>query len=89
MTRVAVIGNASGGKSTLSRALGAALVLPVYSIDKLQWKPGWRHMPSADFEREHNTLIARDRWIIDGWAYGLQSPLGSMPQIQSLSWVIR
>lgn len=35
MEKIAVIGNAGGGKSTLCRALGAALQLPVYAIDKV------------------------------------------------------
>ncbi len=35
MTQVAVIGNAGGGKSTLSRRLSQAIGLPLYSIDML------------------------------------------------------
>ncbi len=34
MTKVAVIGNAGGGKSTMARALAAAHDLPYIAIDK-------------------------------------------------------
>ena len=36
MTRVAVIGNAGGGKSTMCRKLGQALDIAVYPVDKIQ-----------------------------------------------------
>jgi len=67
MTRVAVIGNAGGGKSTLCARLGKALQLPVYPIDKIQWKPGWVAASREEFNRQHDELLALDRWIIDGW----------------------
>ena len=67
MTRVAVIGNAGGGKSTLCARLGKALQLPVYPIDKIQWKPGWVAASREEFNRQHDALLALDRWIIDGW----------------------
>ena len=42
MTRVAIIGNAGGGKSLLARYLGETLRLPVHTIDDVQWDPGWK-----------------------------------------------
>jgi adenylate kinase family enzyme len=67
MTRVAIIGNAGGGKSTLCAQLGESLNLPVYPVDKLQWKPGWIATPVDEFRQKHEELLALDRWIIDGW----------------------
>lgn len=67
MTRVAVIGNAGGGKSTLCRKLGAALDLPVYEIDQIQWQPGWVLTPAAEFDRQPDQITRGERWIIDGW----------------------
>lgn len=66
MTRVVVIGNAGGGKSTMCRALRAQTGLPCFAIDRIQWKPGWVRTPQAEFDRAHAALIGRDRWIIDG-----------------------
>ena len=67
MTRVAVIGNAGGGKSTLCREINRALGLPYHPVDKIQWLPGWVMMPAAEFHSRHEALIAQDRWIIDGF----------------------
>lgn len=67
MTRVAVIGNAGGGKSTLCRKPGAALDLPVFEIDQIQWRPGWVPTPADEFERQHAQIARRERWLIDGW----------------------
>ena len=66
MERIAVIGNAGGGKSTLSRRLAAILGLPYHAVDDLQWGPGWSPRPSQAFRRDHDAIIASDRWVIDG-----------------------
>lgn len=42
MTRIAVIGNGGGGKTTMCRHLSHALNIPFYPIDQIQWKPGWQ-----------------------------------------------
>ena len=75
MTRVAIIGNAGGGKSTLCAQLGRARNLPVYPVDKLQWRPGWVPVQAEEFHQRHEELLQRDCWIIDGW--------GPMPDIEA------
>lgn len=67
MTRIAIIGNAGGGKSTLARELHALLGLPLHAIDQLQWRPGWQPTPTAEFSAAHTALLAESRWIIEGW----------------------
>jgi hypothetical protein len=67
LQRIAIIGNAGGGKSTLARALGQFLALPVYAIDDVQWKANWRPAPEAELAAVHATWLAGSRWIIDGW----------------------
>jgi adenylate kinase family enzyme len=67
MTRIAIIGNAGGGKSTLARKLRDALKLPLHSIDQLQWRPGWKRTPAAEFATAHEKILSESRWIIDGW----------------------
>jgi adenylate kinase family enzyme len=67
MNRIAVIGNAGGGKTTLCRKLGAALGIPVYHIDMIQWKPGWQHATRAEFDAQHEPILLQDSWIIDGF----------------------
>lgn len=41
MKKVAVFGNAGGGKSTLSQNLAQITGLPWVPLDYLQYKPGW------------------------------------------------
>lgn len=67
MTRIAVIGNAGGGKSTLCRRLRDVLRLPLYPVDQLQWRPGWKRVAEDEFTRVHKKLVSEPRWIIDGW----------------------
>ena len=67
MTRIAVIGNAGGGKTTLCRALGRRLDLPVYSVDSVQWKPGWRAAEPSEVAAAQARWLAAGRWIIDGF----------------------
>lgn len=66
--RITVIGNAGGGKSTMAKLLGAAKGLPLYHLDALQWNPGWKLTPQEEFDRRHDELLRRERWIIDGFA---------------------
>lgn len=67
MTKVMVIGNAGGGKSTMCTVLCAAHKLPLYAIDSMQWQPGWRETPAEEYNHAHDALIAQDRWLLDGY----------------------
>ena len=66
MSRVVVIANAAGGKSTLARQMSIARSLPLVEIDKLLWKEGWRLAPPEEYDVKHAAAIARDEWIIEG-----------------------
>ena len=68
MTRVAIFGNAGGGKSTICALLSRSKNLPVYQLDKLQWNPGWILTPKEEFDSKHDQLLKNERWIIDGVA---------------------
>ena len=67
MTRVAVIGNAGGGKSTMARRLGAARDLPYHALDLIQWRAGWQPVSQAEYDQRHDAIVAGDRWIVDGF----------------------
>ncbi|MEO8813342.1 MAG: hypothetical protein ABI376_10580 [Caulobacteraceae bacterium] len=66
MDRVAVVGCAGAGKSTLSRALGARLGAPVIHLDTLFWKPGWVESDPEAFGAAVDAAAAGARWVIDG-----------------------
>jgi adenylate kinase family enzyme len=67
MCRVALLGIAGGGKSTLARQISAGLDLPLHQMDKIGWQPGWSWTPSEEINRRHAQIIANDKWVIDGF----------------------
>jgi adenylate kinase family enzyme len=67
MKRVAVFGNAGGGKSTLARQLAAITGLPLRVIDQLQFKEGGAAVPKDEYLKLHRDLLAQENWIIDGY----------------------
>jgi adenylate kinase family enzyme len=67
MRRVAVFGNAGGGKSTLARRLSEATGLPLYALDVIAYKVGGGAVAHADYVKAHDVIVARDTWIIDGY----------------------
>jgi len=67
MRKVAVFGNAGGGKSTLARQLAEVTRLPLYPLDTIQYKPGGGEVPHVEYLKAHKELLSRDVWIIDGF----------------------
>ena len=67
MKRIAIIGNAGGGKSTLAVRLAHALGIPRYSLDHILWRPGWVPAPAEDYVHKHDALLREVAWIIDGF----------------------
>jgi adenylate kinase family enzyme len=65
--RVAVFGNAGGGKSTLAKRLAELTHLPLYPLDKIQFRPGGGEGPRDEYLKAHAELLQRDAWIIDGY----------------------
>ena len=67
MKRVAVFGNAGGGKSTLARRLAELTGLPLYPVDTMQWTADAEPVPHDEYLKAHADLIRRDEWVIDGF----------------------
>ena len=67
MKRVAVFGNAGGGKSTLARRLAEVTRLPLYPLDRIQFRPGGGRVAHDEYLTAHADLVRRDAWIIDGF----------------------
>ncbi|MFA5006532.1 MAG: isopentenyl transferase family protein [Candidatus Izemoplasmatales bacterium] len=66
MERIMIVGNGGTGKSTLAVRLSELTGLPVVHLDRLFWRPGWKSVESAEFDRLLAEEVARERWIIDG-----------------------
>jgi adenylate kinase family enzyme len=64
---VAIFGNAGGGKSTLARKLAELTRLPLYVVDRMQFRAGGAAVPQDEFLKAHAELLQRDAWIIDGY----------------------
>jgi adenylate kinase family enzyme len=67
MKRVAIFGNAGGGKSTLARELADITGLPLAVVDELQYRAGGTAVPHEEYLQAHQALLAKDEWIIDGF----------------------
>lgn len=65
--RILIIGCSGSGKSTLARRLSERLGLPHIPMDReIFWLPGWQLRPRDEAEEILKTLVAGERWIIDG-----------------------
>jgi adenylate kinase family enzyme len=67
MKRVAVFGNAGGGKSTLAKALAERARLPLFPLDRICWSPGGGVVPQEIWLKQHADILAQDEWVIDGY----------------------
>ena len=67
MKKVAVFGNAGGGKSTLARRLAELTGLPLHPLDKIQYRAGGGEVPHDEYLKAHAELVDRNEWIIDGF----------------------
>ena len=67
MKRIAVFGNAAGGKSTLAKRLANLTRLPLYPLDLIQYRVGGSKVPHEEYLKAHADLLRKDEWIIDGF----------------------
>jgi adenylate kinase family enzyme len=75
MRRVAIFGNAGGGKSRLARQLAEATGLPLYCLDKIQFpegryrrdEPEGGKLANEEYLKLHAGILRQDAWIIDGF----------------------
>ena len=67
MRKVAIFGNAAGGKSTLARRLAELARLPLFVVDKLQFRRGGGKVPHEEYLAAHAAILAQDAWIVDGF----------------------
>ncbi|MGG6893722.1 adenylate kinase [Rhizobium sp. BR 315] len=66
MSRIIILGNAGGGKSTLARKIARSRDLPHFEIDKFLWLEGWAPAPMEIYASKHGEVISGDTWVIDG-----------------------
>jgi adenylate kinase family enzyme len=67
--RVLIVGPCGAGKSTFVFELAEVTGLPLFHMDKLNWKPGWIDAADEQLPARPSEVVAGDRWIIEE-AYG-------------------
>jgi adenylate kinase family enzyme len=67
MKRVAIFGNAGGGKSMLARELAAITGLPLHVLDKMRARSDGTEIPYDEYLQTHAKLVECGEWIIDGF----------------------
>lgn len=67
LKKVAVFGNAGGGKSTLSRKLAEITGLPLHVLDKVKYQPDGTEVSQDDYLRLHQQILNSAEWIVDGF----------------------
>ena len=67
MKKVAIFGNAGGGKSALARKLAEVTRLPLHVVDMMQFRAGGVAVPHEEYLKAHAELLRSDAWIIDGF----------------------
>ncbi len=66
MKRAVVIGCSDSGKSVFSRKLRDATGLSLYYLDMIWHKPDGTNISREEFDKQLDSIISRDSWIIDG-----------------------
>jgi adenylate kinase family enzyme len=64
--RIAVIGTACSGKTTLAAHLAQRLSVRHIELDALNWQPNWTQTPTDEFRARVADALRTDAWVIDG-----------------------
>lgn len=83
--RVVILGGAGAGKSTLARALGGRLDLPVTHLDRLCYDPGWMRVGAEEFSNRVSQALQGDRWVVEGTYH--EASVISLPRADLVVWV--
>lgn len=66
MQRIMIIGPCGAGKSTASTRVAELFGLPLFHMDKLNWKPGWVESGGEELRAKVAAVAEQDQWIIEG-----------------------
>ncbi len=64
--KIAIIGCAGSGKTTIAFALQQKFNLPLYHLDDYYWLSNWQRVGIEKFTEIHTELCAQDAWIMEG-----------------------
>ncbi|MGH7022989.1 MAG: MATE family efflux transporter [Caulobacteraceae bacterium] len=87
LRRIAILGGAGAGKSTLARRLGERLDLPVIHLDLMAFGPGWTRRSAGALRADLATALKSGAWIVEG-TYEEASAL-TLPAADLVLWLDR
>ena len=61
-----MVGTSCAGKSTLASSLAARLGVAFLELDAVNHQAGWVPLPPPEFRRRVASVVAGERWVIDG-----------------------
>ena len=64
--RILILGGTGSGKTTLARAIAAALEVPHVELDSLYFEPDFSTVPESVLRERVATAIEEDQWVTDG-----------------------
>jgi adenylate kinase family enzyme len=85
MQRLLVVGTSGAGKTTLARRLAERYQLSHIELDRLFWRPGWRHRERDEFRRLVEQAVSAPGWVADG-NYGMLRDL-LWPRATHVIWL--
>jgi adenylate kinase family enzyme len=66
MRRIMIVGGPGSGKSTVGLALGRALGLPVFHLDRLYWGPAWSKLPPEERQAALVRVFDLPGYVLEG-----------------------
>ena len=64
--RILILGGCGAGKSTFAQSIGESIDIPIYHLDALYWKAGWKRPTKEEWDSKLSEIVNKDEWIIDG-----------------------
>ena len=65
--KIVVVGVSASGKSTFARKLAEKTELPLFLMDSIMWKPGWRYIGDEETVEKLKEIGIQEEWIIEGY----------------------
>jgi adenylate kinase family enzyme len=83
--RIAVIGSACVGKTTLAKFLAEVLEIKHIELDALHWGPDWQPLPDLELHQKVQQAISLQSWITDGNYSKLRDII--WPRVDTFVWL--
>jgi adenylate kinase family enzyme len=87
MQRIVIVGPPGSGKTTVARAISAALDLPHTELDALWWDPNWTEAGEEKFTRRVDPVTRQSHWVVDGNYFDVGAPETIWSRADTMLWL--